>query len=94
MFAWLVIFSGMGMGASFMFMWITSILEMWLFKPIFIDGFGSCYLQQRDSAKTSVADRAWFYCKVMGQLVKRAASFATEQWQTKGLPVIKEWLKK
>ena len=37
MFAWLVILAGTGMGASFMFMWVTSILEMWLFKPVFIN---------------------------------------------------------
>lgn len=40
MFAWLVILAGTGMGASFMFMWATSILEMWLFKPVFINGPG------------------------------------------------------
>lgn len=38
MFAWLVIFAGMGMGVSFIFMWFTSIMEMWLFKPVYIDG--------------------------------------------------------
>lgn len=38
LFAWLVIIAGMGMGVSFMFMWATSILEMWLFKPVYIDG--------------------------------------------------------
>ena len=43
MFAWLVIFAGMGMAVSFMFMWVTSILEMWLFKPVFIDGVGFHY---------------------------------------------------
>lgn len=43
MFAWLVIFAGMGMAVSFMFMWVTSILEMWLFKPVFIDGIGFHY---------------------------------------------------
>jgi hypothetical protein len=43
MFAWLVILAGMGMGVSFMFMWVTSILEMWLYKPVFIDGIGFHY---------------------------------------------------
>lgn len=43
MFAWLVIFAGMGMGVSFMFMWVTSLLEMWLYKPVFIDGIGFHY---------------------------------------------------
>ncbi|NOU21355.1 MAG: hypothetical protein HOO93_06125 [Methyloglobulus sp.] len=43
MFAWLVILAGMGMGVSFMFMWVTSILEMWLYKPVFVDGIGFHY---------------------------------------------------
>jgi hypothetical protein len=45
MFAWLVIFAGMGMGVSFMFMWVTSILEMWLYKQIFVDGLGKQFHQ-------------------------------------------------
>jgi hypothetical protein len=57
MFAWLVIFAGMGMGVSFMFMWATSILEMWLFKPVFIDGIGSRYVQWRDSPEPSAVDK-------------------------------------
>ncbi len=94
MFAWLVIFAGMGMGVSFIFMWVTSILEMWLFKPVFIDGFGSRYLQWRDSPEASIADRAWFYLKVLAKQTKHAAVFAIEQWLTRGWPVVKDWLKK
>ncbi|MDP1773873.1 MAG: hypothetical protein Q8L15_16495 [Methylobacter sp.] len=94
MFAWLVIFAGMGMGVSFMFMWVTAILEMWLFKPVFIDGFGSRYLQYRDSTDASFADRLWFYTKTLGKKIKPAAAFVTEQWLTRGWPVVKEWLKK
>jgi len=94
MFAWLVIFAGMGMGVSFMFMWVTSILEMWLFKPVFIDGLGSRYLQMRDSTDASFADRLWFYAKTLGKKVKPAAAFVTEQWLTRGWPVVKAWLKK
>ncbi|MGZ5043639.1 MAG: hypothetical protein ACXV8P_02505, partial [Methylobacter sp.] len=41
MFAWLVILAGMGMAVSFAFMWVTALLEMWLFKPVFVDGIGS-----------------------------------------------------
>ncbi|HEY8095912.1 MAG TPA: hypothetical protein VIE65_07410 [Methylobacter sp.] len=94
MFAWLVIFAGMGMGVSFMFMWATAILEMWLFKPVFIDGFGSRYLQYRDSTDASFADRTWFYLKALAKQAKLAAAFTTEQWLTRGWPVVKEWLKK
>lgn len=94
MFAWLVIFAGMGMGVSFMFMWVTSILEMWLFKPVFIDGLGARYLQQRDSTEASFVDRTWFYLKLLAKQIKPAAAFVTEQWLTRGLPVVKGWLKK
>lgn len=37
-FAWLVIFAGMGMAVSFIFMWATSVMEMWLYKPVYVDG--------------------------------------------------------
>lgn len=54
MFAWLVIFAGMGMGVSFIFMWATSILEMWLYKPVFETGLGSKYLALRDNPNASL----------------------------------------
>lgn len=44
-FAWLVILAGMGMGVSFAFMWVTSIMEMWLFKPVYVDGIWPTYLR-------------------------------------------------
>ncbi|TAK61269.1 hypothetical protein [Methylobacter sp.] len=94
MFAWLVILAGMGMAVSFVFMWATSILEMWFFKPVFIDGLGSRYLQWRDSSATSVADRLWFYIKELAKQIKLAGAFAVEQWLKHGWPVIKDWLKK
>lgn len=40
MFAWLVIIAGTGMGISFVFMWVVSILEMWMFNTVFIDKSG------------------------------------------------------
>lgn len=40
MFAWLVILAGMGMGISFMFMWVTSLLEMWAYQLMFIEHGG------------------------------------------------------
>ncbi len=46
-FAWLVILAGMGMGVSFAFMWVTSIMEMWLFKPVYVDGLWPTYLRIR-----------------------------------------------
>ena len=89
MFAWLVIFAGMGMGISFTFMLITSVLEMWLFKPVFIDGFGKAYLQRRDSTDASIADRIWAVIKTLASSIKPATVFAIEQWQTQGKPMLK-----
>jgi hypothetical protein len=88
-FAWLVIFAGMGMGVSFMFMWVTSILEMWLFKPVFINGFGSRYLEWRDSPEASIADRIWVVVKTLASQVKPTVTFVTEQWLKHGWPVVK-----
>jgi hypothetical protein len=93
-FAWLVIFAGMGMGISFMFMWVTSILEMWLFKPVFINGLGSRYLQWRDSPEASIADRIWVVIKALASQVKPAVAFVTEQWLKHVWPVIKGLFKK
>ena len=94
MFAWLVIFAGMGMGISFMFMWVTSILEMWLFKPVFINGFGSRYLEWRDSPEASIADRIWVVIKTFASQVKPAAVFVKEQWLKHAWPLINSLFKK
>jgi hypothetical protein len=56
MFAWLVIFAGMGMAVSFMFMWATSILEMWAFKRVFEQGAGANYLKWRDNPNAPLID--------------------------------------
>lgn len=94
MFAWLVIFAGMGMGISFMFMWVTSILEMWLFKPVFLNGIGSKYLEWRDSPDASALDRLLQAIKALAAQAKPAAAFVTEQWLTHAWPFIKGWFKK
>ena len=94
MFAWLVIFAGMGMGTSFMFMWVTSILEMWLFKPIFINGFGSRYLEWRDSPEASIADRMWVVIKTFAGAVKPAIHWLASQWATHGWPWLQSMFKK
>ncbi|TAL53323.1 MAG: hypothetical protein EPN89_01690 [Methylovulum sp.] len=94
MFAWLVIFAGMGMGVSFMFMWVTSILEMWLFKPVFLNGIGSKYLEWRDSPDASAVDRLLLALKALAAQAKPLAAFVTEQWLTRAWPIIKGWLKK
>lgn len=57
MFAMLVILAGMGMGASFVYMWIVSLLEMWLYKPVFVSGLGIHYLQWRDNVKSETVGK-------------------------------------
>ncbi|MDT8405785.1 MAG: hypothetical protein RQ715_00895 [Methylococcales bacterium] len=37
-FAWMVIIAGFGMGLSFLLMWVLSMLEMWAFRFVFVDG--------------------------------------------------------
>ena len=93
-FAWLVIFAGMGMGISFMFMWVTSIMEMWLYKPIFVNGFGSRYLEWRDSAEASIPDRVLALFKVAIDKIKPLALILKAQWLEHVWPVIKSKLKK
>ena len=36
MFAWIVIIAGMGMAISFIFMWATAILEMWMYQFVYV----------------------------------------------------------
>ncbi len=94
MFAWLVIFAGMGMGISFMFMWVTSILEMWLFKPVFIKGFGSRYLEWRDSPEASIPDRLWILIKILASQIRPTGVMLRRRWLKYVWPVIIEQLKK
>jgi len=58
-FAWLVILAGMGMGVSFAFMWVTSILEMWLFRPVFVEGIGANYQKWRDNPEDLMLMKLW-----------------------------------
>jgi hypothetical protein len=62
---------------------------MWLFKPIFIDGFGSRYLQRRDSSEASIADRIWMVMKTLASSIKPVANFLLAQWQTRAWPFLK-----
>ena len=93
-FAWLVIFAGMGMGISFMFMWVTSILEMCLYKPIFVNGLGSRYLEWRDNGEASIPDRLLALIKVLILEVKPAMQFIKAQWLARVWPLIESKLKK
>ena len=94
MFAWLVIFAGMGMGISFMFMWVTSILELWLFNSVFIKGFGSRYLEWRDSPEASIPDRLWILIKILASQIRPTGVMLRRHWLKHVWPVIIEQLKK
>ena len=96
-FAWLIIFAGMGMGVSFMFMWVTSILEMWLYKPVFVDGIDFHYQRLKaDFASGSYGERLNKLLSVTGGilgLLKRVVSIVVEKWLSIGLPFIKKFFK-
>lgn len=47
-FAWLVIIGGSGMAISFAFMWLVSILEMWLFDKAFVRHDGELHPRWSD----------------------------------------------
>ncbi len=68
MFAMLVIIAGMGMGASFVYMWIISLLEMWFYKPVFVSGLALHYLQWRDNVKSETVGKIADY---LFELVKK-----------------------
>jgi hypothetical protein len=97
MFAWLVILAGMGMGVSFMFMWVTSILEMWLYKPVFIDGVGFHYRRLKaDFSASSHEEKLNKLLSFMGGIFaqfKRAMGVIVEKWFSIGLPSVKKFLK-
>jgi hypothetical protein len=85
-FAWLVILAGTGMGVSFAFMWVTSILEMWLFRPVFIEGPGMKVQAWLESltcgGEESGVNKTW--CAA-----KRGFTFLKDKWLQHGWP----WLK-
>ncbi len=73
LFAWLVIFAGMGMAVSFMYMWVTSILEMWLFKPVFIDGLEYHYKRLKaDFDSSSYEDKFTRIKEIIGKVLGQA----------------------
>jgi len=98
MFAWLVIFAGMGMGVSFMYMWVISLLEMWLFKPVFVSGLALHYLQWKDNLSTPENIERFDKLKDVAHSalaqVKPAINWAVNQVSTRVIPAIKGLLKK
>lgn len=82
-FAWLVILAGMGMGVSFMFMWTISILEMWFFKPVFVDGPGMQIQNWLDSLTKGKNQEK---IEQVGRFLAKSWGFAYELWKAKLQP--------
>ncbi|MGR9051064.1 MAG: hypothetical protein ACU84J_00300, partial [Gammaproteobacteria bacterium] len=80
MFAWLVILAGMGMGVSFMFMWFTSIAEMWLYKYVFVEGLAIQYERFRlFSAKALKLDEKASLYDIVVYIVRSSVVFLIDK---------------
>ncbi|MEI6146245.1 MAG: hypothetical protein D0531_08125 [Methylococcales bacterium] len=93
-FAWLVILAGMGMATSFIFMWVISLLEMWLFTTVFVNRLDSSYLKWRDSSEPSAVDQLWSLAKTLPSKLRPLAVTATEQWSKHVWPLVRGLFKK
>ena len=98
MFAWLVILAGMGMGISFMFMWVISILEMWLYQPVLVEGIGVQYQRFQDylASEQGQARVAKIKAGVNSgiSLVKSAVMFVYENGLSQVLSLFKKFTNK
>ncbi len=91
MFAWLVIIAGGGMAVSFAFMWTVSVAEMWAYDKVFLDAEG----QHRPKWSTIVEARfkqigGEALAKKSFELLKQAGVYGWSQFQSRGLPLLKE----
>ncbi len=97
-FAWLVIFAGMGMGVSFIFMWVTSLLEMWLYKPVYIDGIPYHYEQWKkrinEADDTSGSNMFISLTRITVGKGIQIAGMIQKQWLAVGLPFIQKLFNK
>jgi hypothetical protein len=97
MFAWLVILAGMGMGVSFAFMWVTSILEMWLFKPVYVDGLSYHYKRLREEMDSGKYDSklAKFasMLKLLISPIKPLLALIDQKTRSVVVPLVKKWLR-
>lgn len=95
MFAWLVVFAGMGMAISFLFMWVVSVAEMWVFDAVFLNAQG----QPRQQLSTIVEARFKAACgeKLPQQccgVAKVCVCKLWELWVGKLAPLLKNLLHK
>lgn len=87
MFAMLVIIAGMGMGASFVYMWAVSLLEMWLYKPVFVSGLGMHYLQWRDNVHSELLGKI---ADFIFNLVRKISRFVCSVFASTIQPLLKK----
>jgi hypothetical protein len=99
MFAVLVILAGMGMGVSFMFMWVISILEMWFYPQVFINK--SSGEPRRQLSEVVLEKLEFLGCDKNATLFKNgvcltksALLFVLDIWQNVILPFVKAKLNK
>ena len=98
MFAWLVIFAGMGMGVSFISMWVISLFEMWIFKTVFLNEQGGRYQQWSTCIEGKLKDAGFdsvgSVLKRVGCELKKIGLFVWGLWLKHGWPLMKQWVNK
>ena len=98
MFAWLVIIAGTGMGISFVFMWVVSILEMWMFNKVFIDKSGKPYRPLSEVVEEKLKSSGFqdASASVFSSCVRysKQATFYLWEKAKKIPPLIAKWLDK
>ena len=82
------------MATSFIFMWVISLLEMWLFKPVFINQLDSSYLKWRDSTEASAVDKLLLLVKALPSKIRPVTVLIIELWLQHVWPVIVGLFKK
>ncbi len=98
MFAILIMMAGTGMAISFIFMWVVSILEMWLFNKAFVDVKGDRYPLWSEFAESRLhkigCDNATTIFKKLVCFSRKTIHFIWKKWLEVGLPYAQELLKK
>lgn len=97
-FALLVIIAGAGMAVSFMFMWIVSLCEMWLFEKVFLTVDGELRPQWSSVVEAKLQQLGCGHALTMGDRLcctaKSTGKKLWYQWIEQGLPWVKAWLQK
>lgn len=90
-FAMLVIIAGIGMAASFVYMWVISLLEMWLYKPVFVSGLGMHYLQWRDNVNSKMVGKI---ADSIFNLIRKIQQFICKHAVITVMPLLQKFLGK